>query len=157
MNNRKKGKLKYGIELPRSYAHAVRLDSQNENRLWQDAVEKEMAALIHHKCFEFKEPNYKPTADYQYAPLNLIFEVKVDLTRKARLVIMGNVVDPRGLATRATVVKGISVRSFPLLPIVTVLLSFVEISVMPSYRPTQRRKFMLVVVLNLVIEMVVLL
>ena len=61
------------------------------------------------------KPNYKPTDDYQYAPLNLIFEVKPDLTRKARLVIMGNVVDPRGLATRATVVKGISVRLLSLI------------------------------------------
>ena len=61
------------------------------------------------------EPNYKSTTDYQYAPLNLVFEVKPDLTQKARLVIMGSVVYPRGLATRATVVKGISVRILSLI------------------------------------------
>ena len=74
-----------------------------------------MAALIHHNCFQFMAPNFKPTEEYQYAPLNLFFEVKADLTRKARLVIMGNVVDPRGLSTRATVVKGISVRLLSLI------------------------------------------
>ena len=69
-----------------------------------------MAALIHHKCFNFKEPGYKPTMNYEYALLNLIFEVKPYLTRKVRLVIMRNVADTRGLANRTTVVKGISVR-----------------------------------------------
>ena len=56
------------------------------------------------------EPGLKPTEEYQYAPLNLIFEVKADFTRKERLVIMDNVVHPRGLSTRSTVVKNISDR-----------------------------------------------
>ena len=60
------------------------------------------------------EPEYKPPSDYQHAPLNLVFEVKPDLTYKTHLVIMGNVVDPRGHATQATVVKGISARMFSL-------------------------------------------
>ncbi len=101
---------KFGVVIPRSFEHAVQLDRQNGNRLWQDAVEKEVAALIFHKCFEFKDPTYKPSSEYQFARLNLVFEVKQDLRRKMRLVIMGNLVDPRGLSTRATVVKGISVR-----------------------------------------------
>jgi hypothetical protein len=103
-------KTKFGIEIPKNYKHAVDIDTANNNRLWQDAVEKEVAALIFHKCFEFKSPDFKPSSDYQYAPLSLVFEVKQDLRRKMRLVIMGNKVDSRGLSTRATVVKGISVR-----------------------------------------------
>ena len=86
------------------------MDKVNGNRLWQAAVEKEMGALIMHNCFDFKPPTFKPGSDYQYAPLNMIFEVKNDLRRKARLVVLGYKVDPRGLSTRATVVKGISVR-----------------------------------------------
>ena len=46
---------------------------------------------------------------------NLIFEVKPDLTQKTQLVIMGNVMDPRGLATRATVMKRILVRPLSLI------------------------------------------
>jgi len=40
----------------------------------------------------------------------MVYDVKADLSRKARLVVMGDVVNPRGLSTRAKFVKGISVR-----------------------------------------------
>lgn len=103
-------KTKFGIEVPVDFEHCVELDEKNGNTNWQDTVKKEIAALIFHKCFEFKSPTFKPSADYQFARLNLVFEVKQDLRQKMRLVIMGNLVDPRGLSTQATVVKGISVR-----------------------------------------------
>ena len=41
--------------------------------------------------------------------MHLVYAVKVDLRKKAQLVCDGSRVDPRGLTTRATVVKGISV------------------------------------------------
>jgi len=44
-------RTKYGIIIPTSYTHAIEIDRQNGNRLWQDAVEKEVSALIHHGCF----------------------------------------------------------------------------------------------------------
>ena len=40
----------------------------------------------------------------------MIYDVKPDLTHKARLVCDGSRIDLRGLSTRATVVKGVSVR-----------------------------------------------
>ena len=40
----------------------------------------------------------------------MVYDVKLDLTHKARLVCDGSRVDPRGLLTRATVVKGVSIR-----------------------------------------------
>ena len=101
------------VMVPWTYIQAVALDKIHSKTLWQNAVEKEMADLIHHEWFI--KPNDKPTDGYKYAPLNLIFQVKPDLARKARLVIMGNIVDPRGLATCATVVKGISVRLLSLI------------------------------------------
>ena len=73
-------------------------------------VQTELAALIDHNCFQFKPKGYKPSKEYQYAPLRLVFELKQDLRRKARLVIQGFTIDPRDLETRSTVVKGISVR-----------------------------------------------
>ena len=39
-----------------------------------------------------------------------MYDVKPDLTHKTRLVCDGSRVDPRGLSTRATVVKGVFVR-----------------------------------------------
>ena len=110
MNKRKKGNEKYGIEIPNTYKRAVELDIDNGNTVWQTAVQTELAALINHGCFQFKDKHFKPSAEYQYAPLVLIFELKQDLRRKARLVIQGFKVDPRDLSTRSTVVKGISVR-----------------------------------------------
>ena len=86
------------------------MDAASTTTKWQDAILKEIAALIMHECFDFKTPDYKPSTGYQYCRLNLIYDIKPDLTYKARLVCDGSQVDPRGLSTRATVVKNISVR-----------------------------------------------
>ena len=40
----------------------------------------------------------------------MVYNVKLDLTHKARLFFDGSRVDPRGLSTRAIVVKGVYVR-----------------------------------------------
>ena len=39
----------------------------------------------------------------------MIYEVKQDGCHKAHLVVGGHLVDPRGISTRSTVVKGVSV------------------------------------------------
>ena len=39
----------------------------------------------------------------------MVYDIKPDLTHKARLVYDGSRVDPRGLSTRATVDKGVYV------------------------------------------------
>jgi len=36
---------KYGIEIPKSKAEAIQLDIKNGNKLWQDALEKEMSNI----------------------------------------------------------------------------------------------------------------
>ena len=33
---------KYGIEIPTSWDHAVKIDTKNGNHLWRDALAKEM-------------------------------------------------------------------------------------------------------------------
>ena len=112
-----KGKrtFKHGLEVPKNWKDIKRIDDAAGNTRWQDAVEKEVAALIMHKCFDFKTPDYKPTTDYQFCRLHLVYDIKNDLTYKARLVCNGSHVDPRGLSTRATVVKSISVRLLDLI------------------------------------------
>ena len=47
--------------------------------------------------------------------LTMIYEVKQDGRRKARLVAGGHLVDPWGVNTRSTVVKGVSVRLLDLI------------------------------------------
>ena len=110
VNKWKKSNIKYGIEIPSKYSRAVQLDIALGKPLWQDAVRNEIAGLIYHDCFKFKPSSFKPDKSYQRVPLVLIFELKQDLRRKARLVIQGFKVNPRNLMTKASMVKGISVR-----------------------------------------------
>ena len=74
-----------------------------------------MTDLIYHGCFNFKSSSYKPTSDYQCVPLSLVFGVKHNLRRKARIVILGNQVDLRDFSTRAILMKGISVKLISLI------------------------------------------
>ena len=109
-NNKQMGHFKYGVEVPREWADVVRLDRASGSREWHFAVEKEMASLIQHNCFDFKHHGWTPPSDYQYAPLHMVYDVKICGRKKARFVCNGSRVDPKGLSTRATVVKGVSVR-----------------------------------------------
>ena len=112
-----KAEFKYGIEIPRNWTDIVRIDLASGNTLWADAVKKEVAALIHHGCFHFVSSEaFKPNkGEYQYCHLHFVYEVKTDLRQKARLVANGSTIDAKGLSTRATVVKGISVRLLDLI------------------------------------------
>ena len=47
-----KPKYKYGIELPKNYADAVCLDTQNGNTLWQEAIKLEMAMMDKYNVFK---------------------------------------------------------------------------------------------------------
>jgi hypothetical protein len=106
---------KYGVEIPRSVKHALEFDAQAGNTLWTDAIKKEVASLLALDCFTFHSPDYKPSSDYQWTKLSMIFEIKQDGRRKARLVAGGHMVDPMGVNSRSTVVKGISVRLLDLI------------------------------------------
>ena len=55
--------FKHGLEVPRTWKDVVRIDAEAGNRCWQEAIEKEVDALIMHDCFDFKTPNFKPPAD----------------------------------------------------------------------------------------------
>ena len=89
----------------------VRIDKVAGKSLWADAVKKEVAALIHHGCFQFVESSaFKPKKnEYQYCHLHFVYEFKTGLRQKARLVANGSTIDAKDLSTRATVVEGISV------------------------------------------------
>jgi Reverse transcriptase (RNA-dependent DNA polymerase) len=50
------------------------------------------------------------TKSHQYAPLRMIFTVKQDLRRKARLVIGGHIVDAKDHELYASTMKGVSIR-----------------------------------------------
>ena len=101
--------FKYGVEVPKNTKHAEELDAQHGNTLWKEAYQKEIVSLLSLGCLDFHPPDSKPGTDYQFIKLTMIYEVKQDGRRKAHLVAGGHLVDPHGISTRSTVVKGVSV------------------------------------------------
>jgi hypothetical protein len=79
---------KYGIEMPapaRSTEEAVQndqeLDQRNGNTFWMEALSKEMGALV--VAFEMLEHGQKAPAGWFKSTGHIIWDVKMDFTRKA--------------------------------------------------------------------------
>jgi hypothetical protein len=75
---------KYGIELPTSVKHAIKINRINGNTLWQDALLKEMGSVC--VAFEILGPGMKAPPGWHKASGHLVFDVKMDFSRKARWV-----------------------------------------------------------------------
>jgi hypothetical protein len=90
-------KYKFGIQVPRNVKEAIRLDKENGNTLWQDAMQAEIKQLLDFKTFQILpkgETTFPDMAKYQYVPLHFVFDVKFDLRRKAQCVAGGNWMEP---------------------------------------------------------------
>ncbi len=99
---------KYGIEIPRDVAHAHEIDRRNGNTFWRDAIAKEMYNVG--VAFEILGEGKKAPPGWTPATGHLVFDVKMDFTRKARWVLDGHkTADPIG-STYAGVVSRESVR-----------------------------------------------
>jgi hypothetical protein len=100
---------KFGIEVPKNWDDCVRLDIENNNTIWQDAVRKEMKNVrIAFKILNGEE-SIPPT--YQEIRCNMIFDVKMeDFRRKARFVAGGDTTDTPHTMTYASVVSRESMR-----------------------------------------------
>ena len=83
---------KYGIELPAPgkdiAKNAFELDRKNGNTLYMDALGKEMGNL--NIAFEFLEHGQKAPPGWFRASGHIIFDVKMDFTRKAQSVKDGH-------------------------------------------------------------------
>ena len=80
--------MKFGISVPDDIGHARRLDEQNGNTFWEDAINKEVDNVkITFQLLEHNEPI--PVAS-KLIFYHFIFDVKFDLTRKARYVAGGH-------------------------------------------------------------------
>ena len=99
---------KYGIEIPTSIEHAKRLDEANGNTLWMDALRKEMHNVG--VAFEILEDGARAPHGWKPVTGHLVWDLKMDFTRKARWVLDGHkCADPEG-STYAGVVSRESVR-----------------------------------------------
>ena len=84
-------KYKYGFEVPRNYAHAIRLDTQNRSTKWKDAIALEMQQLDEYETF--KDCQNKTPPGYKRISVHLVFDVKHDGRHKARCVADGHLTD----------------------------------------------------------------
>ena len=99
---------KYGIEVPRSVRQAYEIDQKNNNTFWRDAIQKEMKNV--ELAFQILENNEKVPVGYAKASGHLIFDVKMNFTRKARYVSDGHETEAPDISTYAGIVSKESIR-----------------------------------------------
>jgi hypothetical protein len=98
---------KYGICVPRNVEEAIKFDPENVSKFWETAISKEMKNV--RVAFKFLEPSKKPATGYKKIPLRMIFDIKMDFTRKRRLVAGGHLTEPPSCLTYSSVVSRESV------------------------------------------------
>ena len=90
LKNFLKPRLKYGIEIPRNYKHAIELDQRNGNTKWQDAVALKMQHMSGYNLFEDKDIDATMPEGYKKIRVHLVYDVKHDGRHRARLVAGGH-------------------------------------------------------------------
>jgi hypothetical protein len=99
---------KYGIEIPTSVTHAMEIDDKNKNTFWRDALAKEMTEVG--IAFEVLEDGQLAPIGWKKVTGHLVWDVKMDFTRKARWVLDGHKTPNPVGSTYAGVVSRESVR-----------------------------------------------
>ena len=83
-------KYKFGIQVPKGVKHALQLDKVNGNKLWEEAIQKEVQGLLNFGTFEILKEGSKPPKGHAFIPMHACFDCKVDGRRKCRIVANGN-------------------------------------------------------------------
>ena len=86
-------KYKFGVKVPQGIRRALALDQENGNSLWKEAIDKELKQINDYETFRQRKPG-ESLDGYTRIPYHMVFDVKFDLRRKARLVAGGNWTDP---------------------------------------------------------------
>ena len=104
-----KNNLKFGLKVPKTIQEAYAIDLENGNKLWSVAIKKELKNVL--VAFHLLEEGENIPVGSKQIPYHIIFDVKFDLTRKARLVAGGHRnKDVPARATYSSVVSRDSVR-----------------------------------------------
>ena len=99
---------KYGIVIPIDLNHAKRLDKENGNDYWMQALKTEMKDVG--MAFKILDDGEHVPVGYTEASGHLVWDVKMDFTRKARWVLDGHKTEAPNISTYAGVVSRESVR-----------------------------------------------
>ena len=104
---------KYGIKLPKTIKEALAIDRETGTDFWMKAITKEMKNVM--VSFEFDEADRTPVGHLKVT-VHMVFDVKITLQRKARLVADGHKVpETNRESTYSSVPSRDSVRLFFLL------------------------------------------
>lgn len=108
---------KFGIRIPKTIEEAMRLDLENGDTQWMDAVRKEMAkAGVAYMAVEGFTPEQvranlcDALRGHQEIWCHIVFDVKMDFTRKARFVAGGHTTETPSSLTYSSVVSRESVK-----------------------------------------------
>jgi len=104
----KKKTHKYGIQVPLSVEEAYQIDRETNTDFWHQAIMKEMKNNA--VAFRFLEEGEHIPVGSTWIPFHMIFDVKCDLTRKARFVAGGHWTQASSQLTYSTVVTRESIR-----------------------------------------------
>lgn len=106
---------KFGIEVPKSVKEAIRIDKENGNTLWQDAIALEMKNV--RIAFEVFEGDISELKNHEFISGHLVFDIKLgeNFRRKARYVADGYKTSTPSAVTYSSVTSRDSVRIFLLL------------------------------------------
>lgn len=116
---------KYGIELPKTVKEALEIDRRTGTDFWARAIAKEMKAVS--KAFQILDPDARHPPGYTPIEVHMVFDIKADFTRKARLIAGGHVTDAPSSMAYASVVSRERVCA---------LLSYLQLSMnLTSWRP----------------------
>ena len=100
---------KFGIALPNNVKEALKLDKENGNTLWADAISAEMKNVK--VSFNILDDGEMAPRDYQFVKCPMIFDIKMENSRrKARLVSGGHMTTVPADVTYASVVLRETVR-----------------------------------------------
>ena len=83
-----KTNLKFGLKVPQSVPEAYEIDKENGNEHWSNAIKKELKNVL--VAFHLLEDEEPVPIGSKLIPYHIIFDIKFDLTRKARLVAGGH-------------------------------------------------------------------
>ena len=77
-----KSNYKYGVKIPKTIKEALTSDAENGNTLWRDSIDLEMNTIL--PAFDILPHGEKVPSGYVRSSGYIIFDVKMDFTRKSR-------------------------------------------------------------------------
>ena len=83
---------KFGIEIPKSVKRALEVDAKTGTNFWRAAIKKEMKNCS--MAIEILPNSAAVPVGYTQIRCHMIFDFKIDFTRKARFVAGGHLTNP---------------------------------------------------------------